>query len=112
MSVISKMYGAISKPSPTMDTKKIAEPTKLAVRQLSGLKLSQNHIKQIEIDGKIANLPTAEYIGLLEKQIKELRSDNRRLEGNINRLESANRRIINSVNKIQAALNNKVDNFK
>lgn len=70
----SSMYGAQKKPAAETPVKpeapKIPPP---AYQRLSGLKLSGQHMHEVEINGRYVTIPSAAYIKLLEDQIKDFR---------------------------------------
>lgn len=93
----ASMYGASpKKPNPTEVPAKPVAP-KPAYQRLSGLKLTNSHMHEIEIDGRPATIPSAAYIKLLEDQIKEFRV--------AIRLQSeSQRKAMNQINRLQNEL--------
>lgn len=72
----SSMYGA-KKPEPKVSTQVAPTPVKpipAAGQRLSGLKLTNSHMHEVEINGRYVTIPSAAYVKLLEDQIKEFRS--------------------------------------
>jgi hypothetical protein len=71
----ASMYGAAPKAA-AEPTPKVVAPVapKPAYQRLSGLKLTNSHMHEIEVDGRPATIPSAAYVKLLEDQIKELRN--------------------------------------
>lgn len=99
------MYGSGS----PITKKQEVSPAKLASRVLGGMKAQNSHTKTIEVDGQIVNLPKAEYVKLLEDQIKDMRNKVRDMETKQNRLSKTNARIIEELRQIKLELANKLD---
>ena len=102
------MYGRTASKAP-VSTSSSAEKAKAAARVLGGLKGQGTHTKTMEIEGELVSFPRAEYVKLLEDQIKEAKSKIRDLETKQNRLIRANNKIMEKIRQLEADLKNKVD---
>lgn len=64
-----RSYGGEQNSSPSKE-----DPTKAASRVLGGMKVHNSHIKQVEIDGQLVDVPRIEYVKLIEQQVRDLRT--------------------------------------
>jgi len=94
-------------------SKPVVAPEKRATRVLGGMKIHGSHIKNIEVDGEIIDIPRAAYIKLLEEQIKELRRQvtivterNIRMNTTIQRMQTSFR---DEIRAIRLELDRKID---
>lgn len=102
------MYGrSASKQSVPVSSS--AEKAKAASRVLGGLKGQGTHTKTMEIEGELVSFPRAEYVKLLEDQVKDAKLKIRDLEAKQNRLIRANNKIMEKIRQLEADLKNKVD---
>lgn len=106
----ASMYGGANRPKPAnpVPVAPVAPAApKPAYQRLSGLKLTNSHMHEIEIDGRPATIPSAAYTKLLEDQIKEMRglirtqSENlRRATNNLNRMQNEIARLRNEIDSL------------
>lgn len=101
----SSMYGAQKKPAAEVPAKpeapKIPPP---AHQRLSGLKLSGQHMHEVEINGRYVTIPSAAYIKLLEDQIKDFRSTVRQQGEDLRRAIRAINKMNLEMDKLKTAL--------
>lgn len=109
-SVVGRMYNR--KPMAPVAPRPLetaAEREKRASKVLGGMKVHGSHIKQVEVDGQVFDVPTAAYVKLLEEQVKEVRNQNRELQNGLSKTNRHIDRLVNEIRKIKDELNNKVD---
>lgn len=101
------MYGA---GKPAAPSKPLPLPkAKAAARVLGGLKGQGSHTKTVEIEGELVSFPRAEYVKLLEDQIKEARSKIRDLEAKQQRATRNYGRVLEKIRQLESELKNKID---
>lgn len=100
------MYGANGKkpekkeppkPVPTNP----APVTPPAHQRLSGLKITNSHMFEVEINGRNVTIPSVAYVKLLEDQVKEFRNLVREQQNKVTRLTNAVQRLSNEIDKIK-----------
>lgn len=92
----ANMYGG-QRPKPATPAAVAPETPKApppAYQRLSGLKLTNGHMHEVEINGRYVTIPSAAYIKLLEDQIKDFRNTVRQQGEDLRRATRA----INSLN--------------
>lgn len=99
-SIFQRMYSGNLKNDQSSPRPPVVDAMKSAARRLGGMKVHGSHVKQVEVGDQIIDVPTIEYVRLLESQLKELKDKVRKLEdkdiskdNRINRLNSAVRDI-------------------
>lgn len=98
MSIYSKIYGKNkTEPTPTLKN-----DNKSATRVLAGMKVQNSHMKRLNIDGEEFDIPKMEYVHLLDKQLKDVREENRNLQNKITRIENACNKIYNDLRDLKA----------
>lgn len=107
-SVVSRMYSRKPQQAPR-PVETAADKEKRAVKVLAGMKVHGTHVRQIEVDGRITDVPTAAYVKLLEEQIRETRSQQRELQNGHNKMQRAMDRMTNEIRKLKDEMANKVD---
>lgn len=101
----SSMYGgSASKPTQQAVAKPTPPEEKPAYQRLSGLKLTNSHMHEVEINGRYVTIPSAAYIKLLEDQIKEFRKLVRQQSDELNRSKRMISRIQTDILKIKQEL--------
>lgn len=101
-----RMYGPQASTKPT--TQLIA-PDKLATRVLGGMKAQNSHTKTVDVNGEMVSFPRAEYVKVLEDQIKQMRVNVREMQNNQQRLIREINKLNDIIRTVQAELKNKVD---
>lgn len=86
----------------TPEAPKVIPP---ANKRLSGLKLTNSHMHEVEIDGRTVTIPSAAYVKLLEDQIKDFRQKLIEYKSNISSLRSEIMTLKNTVNRLQTNAN-------
>jgi hypothetical protein len=99
----SSMYGG-SAAKPVQQKPVTPSEDKPAHQRLSGLKLTNSHMHEVEINGKFVTIPSAAYIKLLEDQIKEFRKLVRQQSDELNRSKRMISRIQTDILKIKQEL--------
>jgi hypothetical protein len=102
----ANMYGSKHNFVPITPTE---EREKRAVKVLGGMKITNSHMKRVQIGEELVDVPKIEFVVLLEGQIKELRSRFRDIEMKIIRLQNNQNRFVNELRSIQVDLNNKIN---
>jgi len=77
-----------------------------AYQQLAGLKLTGSHEYILDINGKTIRVANSSYVGLLEKQIRELKNEIRNLQTSMNRLARAHNKSVDDMQKINSKITN------
>lgn len=109
MSIYSRIYGKTPKDKKSPEPQ-IKDDGKAATRVLAGLKVQNAHMQRVELpDGKNIDIPKMEYVHLLDKQVRDLRDENRDLkiknekyEGKIARLEATVNKFYNEFRDLKA----------
>lgn len=102
-----RMYGAPK--GPVAEKTPTESPSKLATRVLGGMKAQNSHTKVVELDGQLVNLPRAEYVKLLEDQIRAMRQTVRELESKYARTIRSMSKLQDDIRRVELELRNKVD---
>lgn len=106
--IYSRMYGA--RPSQNKPQPGAPGAEKRATRVLGGMKAQNSHVKTVDIGGgELVSFPRAEYVKVLEDQIKQMRNQVRELQNNSQRLTRELSKVYDMMNRLQQELNNKVD---
>jgi TolA-binding protein len=106
--IYSRMYGA--RPSQAKTQPSGPGVDKRATRVLGGMKAQNSHVKTVDIGGgELVTFPRAEYVKVLEDQIKQMRVTVRELQNNSQRLTRELSKVYDMMNRMQQDLNNKVD---
>lgn len=109
-SVVGRMYNRTRQPAPApKPVETPAEKEKRAVKVLAGMKVHGSHVMQVEIDGKLVDMPTLAYAKLLEEQVRETRNMHRELQNQHNKLVRQMDRMTNEMRKVKDELANKVN---
>lgn len=103
-----RMYGGGPTPTPSAPEKP-ADRDKRALKVLGGMKVHGTHVKRIELDGELMEVPTSAYVKLLEDQIKELRRIQRESDSRQARLIRAHNKTVEELKAIRIELQNKID---
>lgn len=99
MSIYSKIYGK-NKSETKPDIK---HDNKSATRVLAGMKIQNSHMKRLNLDGETFDVPKIEYVHLLDKQLKDVREENKNLQNKITRIENACNRMYNELRELKAS---------
>lgn len=102
-----RMYGPSAGNQPTQ--KQTSPRDKLASRVLGGMKAQNSHTKVVEFDGELVTLPRAEYIKVLEDQIRQMRATVRELENKYSRSLRSVAKVQEDIRRLEQELRNKVD---
>ena len=106
--IYSRMYG--SRPSQTKTQPSGPSAEKRATRVLGGMKAQNSHVKTVDIGGgELVTFPRAEYVKVLEDQIKQMRVTVRELQNNNQRLVREISKLYDMIARLQQDLANKVD---
>lgn len=106
--IYSRMYGG--RPSQNRTKPSGPDAEKRATRVLGGMKAQNSHVKTVDLGGgELVSFPRAEYVKVLEDQIKQMRVTVRELQNNNQRLTRELSKIYDMMNRLQQDLNNKVD---
>jgi len=101
----SSMYGprkaAPAQPVAKPEAPKVIPP---AHQRLSGLKLTNGHMHEVEINGRYVTIPSAAYIKLLEDQIKEFRTLTRQQGEDLRRATRSIQRAHVEIEKLKIAM--------
>lgn len=101
----ASMYGAPKKapaePTTKPEAPKIPPP---AYQRLSGLKLSGQHMHEVEINGRYVTIPSAAYIKLLEDQIRDFRKTVTQQTTDLQRAVRAINKLNLEVDKLKTAM--------
>lgn len=104
----SSMYGA-KKPAAQPQAQPVnvpevpKEPPK-AYQRLSGLKLTNSHMHEVEINGRYVTIPSAAYIKLLEDQIKEFRELVKQQSGDLRRTNRSVQYLSREIEKLKTQM--------
>lgn len=104
-----RMYGGGPPPAPAKAPEAPADREKRALKVLGGMKVHGTHVKRIELDGELMEVPTSAYVKLLEDQIKELRRIQRESDARQARLIRAHNKTVEELKAIRIELQNKID---
>lgn len=80
-----------------------------ATKQLGGLKLSGSHIQKLVLGDQQVDIPSVNYVKLLEEQVKDLRRELRETQSELKRTARIQNKLIEVINKLRTDLDNKVD---
>lgn len=106
--IYSRMYG--SRPSQNKAPPSDPSVEKRATRVLGGMKAQNSHVATVDIGaGQMVTFPRAEYVKVLEDQIKQMRTQVRELQNGNQRLTRELHKIHDMMRSLQQELNNKVD---
>jgi TolA-binding protein len=106
--IYARMYGG--RPSQTKTQPSAPNADKKATRVLGGMKAQNSHVKTVDIGGgELVTFPRAEYVKVLEDQIKQMRVTVRELQGQNQRLVRELHKVHDMIGRLQQELNNKVD---
>jgi hypothetical protein len=108
-SVVSRMYNRAKQASVVKRPDTAEDKEKRAVKVLAGMKVHGSHVKQIEVNGQLLDVPTVAYTKLLEEQIRETRNQQRELHNAHSKMQRAMDRMTNEIRKLKDELANKVD---
>lgn len=75
-----------------------------AYQRLSGLKLTNGHMHEVEINGRAVTIPSAAYIKLLEDQIRDFRVQVRQQGEDLRRAIRAINKMNSEMEKLKVAL--------
>lgn len=104
--IYSRMYGA----RPNQPKTNAPSADKAATRVLGGMKAQNSHVATVDVGaGQMITFPRAEYVKVLEDQIKQMRTMVRELQGNNQRLTRELHKIHDMMRGMQQELANKVD---
>lgn len=108
---LSKIYSK----TPRNNTQPVIKPTetlkddnKAANRVLAGMKIQNSHMRRLNIDGDIFDVPKMEYVHLLDKQVRDLKQENTELKQKMSKMENT----INSMYATLKDLTNKITNSR
>lgn len=106
----SNMYGnkAKEKADQLVQKPNITTTVPAASKRLRGLKLTNSHMHEIDINGEIATIPSAAYVKLLEDQIKESRKEMILLKDEMQKMRSNMNHLVKELNKVHTRLDNTV----
>ena len=109
-SFFSSMYGGNPRDtdSPPKPATPAAVPMAQAHKMLGGLKITGSHIKRIVNGDQVIDVPSAEYVKLLEEQIRELRHQLRDNENKTRRLTNAHNKVLVELERIRQELKTKI----
>lgn len=107
----SKMYG--NKTDKNVEPKKeeikpISSLPAPASKRLRGLKLTNSHMHEIDLNGETVTIPSAAYVKLLEDQIKDVRNNNKSLAHEVDLLRKKINFLNRQIEKITNQLNSSV----
>lgn len=102
-----RMYG--SRPSQNQTKAMDQSAEKRATRVLGGMKAQNSHVKTVDLNGELVSFPRAEYVKVLEDQIKQMRVTVRELENTNQRYKREFNKVYDMLRTIQQDLANKVD---
>jgi hypothetical protein len=106
--IYSRMYGA--RPSANKNQPGAPGEEKRATRVLGGMKAQNSHVATVDVGaGQMVTFPRAEYVKVLEDQIKQMRVTVRELQSNNQRLTRELHKIHDMMRAMQQELNNKID---
>lgn len=106
--IYSRMYG--SRPSQVKPAASDPAAEKKATRVLGGMKAQNSHVATVEVSpGNMVSFPRAEYVKVLEDQIKQMRTQVREVQNMNQRLTRELHKIHDMMRAMQQELNNKVD---
>lgn len=108
-SVVGRMYNRVRQAPVAQKPETAADKEKRAVKVLAGMKVHGSHVKQIEVNGQLMDVPTVAYTKLLEEQIRETRNQQRELHNAHGKMQRAMDRMTNEIRKLKDELANKVD---
>ena len=108
-SVVGRMYNRAKQAPVAKQPETAADREKRAVKVLAGMKVHGSHVKQIEVNGQLMDVPTVAYTKLLEEQIRETRNQQRELHNAHSKMQRAMDRMTNEIRKLKDELANKVD---
>ncbi len=102
-----RMYGARPAQRQVAPTAQGAE--KKATRVLGGMKANNSHVKTVDVGGELVSFPRAEYVKVLEDQIKQMRVTVRELQNTNQRVNREMSKIYDMMRTLQQELAKKVD---
>lgn len=108
-SVVGRMYSRAGQAPVAKRPETPAEKEKRAVKVLAGMKVHGSHVRQIEVNGQLMDVPNVSYVKLLEEQIRETRNQQRELQNSHNKMQRAMDRMTNEIRKLKDELANKID---
>lgn len=100
------MYGA---GSPAAAKPQPVDKDKRALKVLGGMKVHGTHVKRIDLGDEMLEVPTSQYVKLLEDQIRELRRMQREMDIRQNRLIRAHNKTVEELKMVRQELQNKID---
>ena len=106
--IYARLYGA----RPSQNKVQPGQPgsEKKATRVLGGMKAQGSHVTTVDIgSGQLVTFPRAEYVKVLEDQIKQMRTSVRELQNGNQRLTRELHKIYDMIRTLQQELANKVD---
>lgn len=103
----SRMYG--SAPARSTEPTTPALRDKLATRVLGGMKAQNSHTFTADINGELVTLPRADYVRVLEDQIKQMRNLVREMDTKHQRMTRNFNKMAETIRRLEQEMQNKID---